>query len=1101
MKNLESFLKFVNNDIPRNPNVSLRAHNFAKALPTPCQSKYKSIHNAGGNTILELCKQKQIISKSREIHSPIKIDTECKQKAFFWEDILSRALDEEFRSKPNRRKEDWWKTFKTHNKDERYEKRVRLVREYACRIFETEIFEDVLAFLCLYTGKTVAAKLIESKFIQKELNSDAIVVNNSQMLMLHFIMGGSWTQLYRMTSGLTRILNKKIKFPSTKSFVAYKRSLPIPKIYRFVNPLNQKAIGRYCSAKEVLEFTFADERKVKECNFLKPFRITLAEPTIIYAIHGDGTHQSHNLELLNFGMRCLNFGRLARNPAVLQIFFLEEYKEHMQLFDLFFLQAMLEGIKEAMEKGVKVVCLDAICQLCAAEVNRFRSVGPDGLEKWFHLVKVLFFHVYDIKARTLSLPIKNGVCFTCLEVLRSGSYKDSLIESVDSNQHNDIDHPLDNVSVDESGSLTKSLIQKGNKRQSTGGRLPPSKKSKGKPKPVKHTTDLNQLFKAKDALFRKYLTEFVNASSLSCGDDYHSVNIDDFKKSPQCAKYANEAGPEFFGYLCDPETPLRHRLSDSLHLVLISCGFAFKLHILAAQRVEALHAGFGIHSLQQALRFGGCPHQATIIERECKLKLGDRMKSLVGCCSDGAAIVETMTFDRATKLEFVKFLNKKTKGASANRVEKVFLDLVGAKIKSQAASKLVIIQCSSKSKQLEKINEWLAEMADEEVLQLILPEEHRLIDRTLFIRVVNKVEVASCSNLDVASIIQETSVKFPGGDARHYLFGGGWEEGLQQMNLIAINAKIANREMLDDKINQISNLEKKTEGSRQAIKTVIKKLSDLRDPSKDLVNLYAKKLKPDDDEADDFDKFSVENVCSDVMASLDALEQHDIDIHEYREQILQQSRDAVLLYTGNSEIEVDPVAAQLQNVFDKLKALLLPIVFPLFDTVPEMLAALDGHNERAKEFMEAAKELPDFGEHSEYLHFLTAVDHAEKECRFLLDTIGAHLSEMNCETNEHLNKILKGILVRLQGFANRPVGNYGSAEENAILNHFGFVLQEHMLKFYHSFDSVLPRKKATTCGICSLPDHNARSCKQKCPICNKKYFLGHNRNNCQLSIC
>ena len=118
----------------------------------------------------------------------------------------------------------------------------------------------------------------------------------------------------------------------------------------------------------------------------------------------------------------------------------------------------------------------------------------------------------------------------------------------------------------------------------------------------------------------------------------------------------------------------------------------------------------------------------------------------------GAAIVETMTFDRATKLEFVKFLNKKTKGASlsANRVEKVFLDLVGAKIKSQAASKLVIIQCSSKSKQLEKINEWLAEMADEEVLQLILPEEHRLIDRTLFIRVVNKVEVASCSNLDAA---------------------------------------------------------------------------------------------------------------------------------------------------------------------------------------------------------------------------------------------------------------------------------------------------------------------------------------------------------------
>ena len=41
----------------------------------------------------------------------------------------------------------------------------------------------------------------------------------------------------------------------------------------------------------------------------------------------------------------------------------------------------------------------------------------------------------------------------------------------------------------------------------------------------------------------------------------------------------------------------------------------------------------------------------------------DRMKSLVGCFSDGAARVETMTFDQATELEFVKILNKKSKGA------------------------------------------------------------------------------------------------------------------------------------------------------------------------------------------------------------------------------------------------------------------------------------------------------------------------------------------------------------------------------------------------------------------------------------------------------
>ena len=170
-------------------------------------------------------------------------------------------MDEEFRLKPNQRKEDWWKTIKTQNKEERYEKHVRLVRGNACGIFETKIFEHVLVFICLYTRKKVAEKLIKNKLIQKELKSDAIVVNNSQMLMLHFITGGSLTQLHKMTAGLSRILNKKIKFPSTKIFNAYKTSLPIPRIYRYLNPLNQTTIGKYWSAKEVLELTCADEQK------------------------------------------------------------------------------------------------------------------------------------------------------------------------------------------------------------------------------------------------------------------------------------------------------------------------------------------------------------------------------------------------------------------------------------------------------------------------------------------------------------------------------------------------------------------------------------------------------------------------------------------------------------------------------------------------------------------------------------------------------------------------------------------------------------------------------------------------------------------------
>ena len=175
--------------------------------------------------------------------------------------------------------------------------------------------------------------------------------------MLHFIMGGSWTQLYKVTPGLARILKGKIKFPATKKFVEYKRSLPVPKIYKFLNPLTQKTLGRYCRVQDVLEYTFANELIVSKCDFMKPFRKTLGQPTIFYVIHRDGTHQTQNLELLNFGMRCLNLGRLACNPAVLQILFLEEHKEHIQIFDAFFILAMNEGIKAASRNGVHVICL------------------------------------------------------------------------------------------------------------------------------------------------------------------------------------------------------------------------------------------------------------------------------------------------------------------------------------------------------------------------------------------------------------------------------------------------------------------------------------------------------------------------------------------------------------------------------------------------------------------------------------------------------------------------------------------------------------------------------------------------------------------------
>ena len=191
---------------------------------------------------------------------------------------------------------------------------------------------------------------------------------------------------------------------------------------------------------------------------------------------------------------------------------------------------MNEGIKAASRNGVHVICLGSSCQLCAVEVTRFKSLAPDGLEKWFHLVKVVFFHVYDIKARTISLPIKNGVCFTCLEMLRSGSYRDSQfeIEAVDSI---DLAGPAHAI-VAEPVQFTSTA----NKKRTGNVRLPPPKKAKGKGKATTNVAAVithDELFKTKDALFRKYISEYANSSPLSCGDDYHSVHLDDFKKSAQ----------------------------------------------------------------------------------------------------------------------------------------------------------------------------------------------------------------------------------------------------------------------------------------------------------------------------------------------------------------------------------------------------------------------------------------------------------------------------------------------------------------------------------------------------------------------------------------
>ena len=232
------------------------------------------------------------------------------------------------------------------------------------------------------------------------------------------------------------------------------------------------------------------------------------------------------------------------------------------------------------------------------------------------------------------------------------------------------------------------------------------------------------------------------------------------------------------------------------------------------------------------------------------------------------------------------------------------------------------------------------------------------------------------------------------------------------MNLFAVMAQLQNREKLTEYMKKIAKLSRKTQQADGAVKGLLQKLSGLCDEAQ------MSKLELDDE--------VVDNLCSDISASLEAFGQNDLDVASYQSDIVKVSHDMLLLYSGNSGIEVDPVLLKIQRVFDCLKAVLAPIVAKQSDDVDVMIAALSGHKQRVNELKEALNDMSStikFGDKSEYFHHFCSNSHAAHECLFLLNNFGLHLSGINCETSEHVNKVLKGIIVHLQGFVNRAVKN------------------------------------------------------------------------------
>ena len=76
----------------------------------------------------------------------------------------------------------------------------------------------------------------------------------------------------------------------------------------------------------------------------------------------------------------------------------------------------------------------------------------------------------------------------------------------------------------------------------------------------------------------------------------------------------------------------------------------------------------------------------------------------------------------------------------------------------------------------------------------------------------------------------------------------------------------------------------------------------------------------------DLDDSTIENMCSDMAASMEAVERHEVEISAYQANICTTSHDMLLLYSGSSDIEVGSLLLKLQHIFDCLNSVLHPLV-------------------------------------------------------------------------------------------------------------------------------------------------------------------------------
>ena len=106
--------------------------------------------------------------------------------------------------------------------------------------------------------------------------------------------------------------------------------------------------------------------------------------------------------------------------------------------------------------------------------------------------------------------------------------------------------------------------------------------------------------------------------------------------------------------------------------------------------------------------------------------------------------------------------------------------------------------------------------------------------------------------------------------------------------------------------------------------------------------------------------------------------------------------------------------------------------------------------------------------------FLEALNHLNfninlnfnEHSRFVINTLGVHISKLNEQTSEHMIKALKAILVQLQGFTNRAVGNSGT--DAGCFSKTGFVVNDNHIHNFYNFCIIRLKKHHQHVGLSTI---------------------------------